>query len=77
MSDCSRRAWNAPKWEGVEFRQLGRVEMDKEQMQGEPTQDLSTMLENTRKSRDEFKNQVATLKSTVDVQAGYIEKQST
>ena len=22
MSDCSRRAWNAPKWEGVEFRQL-------------------------------------------------------
>ena len=26
MSDCSRRAWNAPKWDGVEFRQLEMVD---------------------------------------------------
>ena len=49
--------------------------MDKEQMQGEPTQDSSTLLENTRKSRDEFKKQVSILTSTVDAQAGHIEKQ--
>ena len=30
MSDCSRRAWNAPKWDGVEFRQLEMVEMENE-----------------------------------------------
>lgn len=44
-------------------------------MKDDQAQDMVTMLENTRKSRDEFKMQVSTLRSTVDVQAAHIEKQ--
>ena len=30
LSDRIRRAWNAPKWEGVEFRQLELMNMEEE-----------------------------------------------
>jgi len=45
------------------------------ELRGEPTKDPETMLENMRKSRDEFKEQAATLRNTVGVQSKYIEEQ--
>ena len=39
------------------------------------TQDLPTALENMRKSRDEFKAQVATQKAMLETQGRYIEDQ--
>ena len=45
------------------------------ELQGAPTEDLPTMLENMRNSRDEYKKKVEALKNEIRTQDNCIEEQ--